>query len=170
LAIETDVIGRRQARIKPRNSGNTETASLANNNAMPTVAKNPAPQAEDNPAPFVKPAKEVAKLPEPAVSGVEASKEPKVELPKMPVSKVAAEPRSVDSYKDSSKMRAATGGLGGKGMRPDYITVKPGDTLVTLARKYYGDGRHYKKIYNANRRQLLRGVWWIMPGQRLRLP
>jgi nucleoid-associated protein YgaU len=54
--------------------------------------------------------------------------------------------------------------------RPKYVIVKPGDTLVTIARKYYGDGRHYKKIHEANKLKLKRGVWWIWPGQRLILP
>ncbi len=32
--------------------------------------------------------------------------------------------------------------------------VQPGDTLYSLAEKYYGHGRHYQKILMANRKRL----------------
>ena len=34
---------------------------------------------------------------------------------------------------------------------PVYYTVKSGDCLWTIAKKYYGNGAQYMKIYNANK-------------------
>lgn len=50
-----------------------------------------------------------------------------------------------------------------------YHTVEKGDTLSGLAKKYYGDGSQYMKIYNANRGKLS-DPDKIYPGQRLRIP
>jgi LysM repeat protein len=48
-------------------------------------------------------------------------------------------------------------------------TVQPGDTLGKIARQYYGDGRRWPKIYEANR-DILTSPSLIRPGQRLRIP
>ncbi len=48
-------------------------------------------------------------------------------------------------------------------------TVQPGDTLGKIAREYYGDGRLWRKIFEANR-DILSNPSLIRPGQRLRIP
>jgi nucleoid-associated protein YgaU len=53
---------------------------------------------------------------------------------------------------------------------PGWYTVQRGDTLWTIARRHYGSGRRYKRIYAANRARLGRGPDWIVPCQRLYLP
>ena len=37
------------------------------------------------------------------------------------------------------------------GRRPRRYTVERGDTLIAIARRVYGDGRQYRRIYRANR-------------------
>lgn len=48
-------------------------------------------------------------------------------------------------------------------------TVKSGDSLWTIAKKYYGDGSKYKKIYNANKDKV-NNPNLIYPGQVLTIP
>jgi nucleoid-associated protein YgaU len=47
-------------------------------------------------------------------------------------------------------------------------TVKIGDTLMSLARKYYKNERRWVKIYEANKDNVEKGV--IKPGQILIIP
>jgi hypothetical protein len=49
------------------------------------------------------------------------------------------------------------------------IVVMPGDTLITIAQKAYGDGRKYVKIFEANP-ELIKNPNSIYVGQRLRVP
>jgi nucleoid-associated protein YgaU len=48
-------------------------------------------------------------------------------------------------------------------------TVQAGDNLVDLARKYYGDGRRYENIYEANRR-VMHNPTDLKPGMVLVIP
>lgn len=48
-------------------------------------------------------------------------------------------------------------------------TVQAGETLSRIAKEYYGDEKHYRKIYEANRDQL-DDPDNIGVGQRLRIP
>lgn len=48
-------------------------------------------------------------------------------------------------------------------------TVKSGDCLWTIAKKYYNDGAMYKEIYEANK-DMLKSPNLIYPGQELILP
>ena len=62
--------------------------------------------------------------------------------------------------------------------KPKTYKVKKGDTLWAIARKYYGNGAEWKKIWNANKTMLIkrdkRNIkqpgHWIYPGQILRIP
>lgn len=64
--------------------------------------------------------------------------------------------------------------------KPRTHTVKKGDTLWDLARKYYGNSLKWRKIWNdpvnrkmmikRDRRNLRQPGHWIYPGQRLRIP
>ncbi|HMN44404.1 MAG TPA: LysM peptidoglycan-binding domain-containing protein [Povalibacter sp.] len=47
--------------------------------------------------------------------------------------------------------------------------VQKGDTLWKIADEYYGDGRLYTKIFEANR-DVLKDPDKIKPGQELRIP
>jgi nucleoid-associated protein YgaU len=50
-----------------------------------------------------------------------------------------------------------------------YYTVKKGDTLWAIAKKYYGNGAQYKKIYNANK-NIIKNPDLIYPKQKLVIP
>jgi LysM repeat protein len=52
---------------------------------------------------------------------------------------------------------------------PAFYTVQPGDTLWAISERYYGHGRHYNDIYNANRDKL-HSPDLIYPNQRLTIP
>ena len=51
-----------------------------------------------------------------------------------------------------------------------YYTVKSGDCLWNIAKKYYGDGSKYMKIYNANKSVIGKNPDLIYPKQRLEIP
>lgn len=50
-----------------------------------------------------------------------------------------------------------------------YYTVKSGDCLWNIAKKYYGDGSKYIKIYNANKK-IIKNPDLIYVGQKLEIP
>ncbi|GFE65109.1 cytochrome c peroxidase [Litoreibacter roseus] len=50
-----------------------------------------------------------------------------------------------------------------------FVTVQPGDTLGTLAKLIYGDGRQYQKLFNANRDKMSNPNA-LVTGMRLRVP
>ncbi len=52
---------------------------------------------------------------------------------------------------------------------PRVITVQPGDTLGTLARRYYGDAALWRRIYEANRDRIANPDL-LLAGQRIRIP
>ena len=47
--------------------------------------------------------------------------------------------------------------------------VQPGDTLWAIAKKYYGNGNQYTKIFNANKDKI-KNPNLIYPGQQLVIP
>ncbi len=53
---------------------------------------------------------------------------------------------------------------------PGWYVTKAGDSLWTIAKRHYGSGARYRRIYAANRSRLLKGPDWILPCQRLYLP
>jgi len=50
-----------------------------------------------------------------------------------------------------------------------YVKVRRGDSLWRIARRYYGDGRRWTHIYNANRRKI-QDPDFLKPGRRIYLP
>jgi len=64
---------------------------------------------------------------------------------------------------------AATGGGGASGGGTTY-TVKKGDNLWTLAKKFYGSGADYTKIYEANKGTIGKNPNLIYPGQTFTIP
>lgn len=50
-----------------------------------------------------------------------------------------------------------------------YHTVKKGDCLWNIAKKYYGNGSKYTKIYEANKSKI-KDPHWIYPGQVFLIP
>lgn len=65
--------------------------------------------------------------------------------------------------------------IGGEKMAEDqfdatqYYEVKKGDTLWKIAENFYGDGKLYKKIFEANT-DILKDPNKIQIGQKLRIP
>lgn len=53
--------------------------------------------------------------------------------------------------------------------RPASVRVAPGETLATIARRFYGDDRESERIWQANRDRL-RSPALVVPGMELRLP
>ncbi len=53
---------------------------------------------------------------------------------------------------------------------PKTYTVKAGDCLWNIAKKFYGDGSKYKKIYDANKKTIGGNPNLIYPGQVLAIP
>ncbi len=64
---------------------------------------------------------------------------------------------------------AAGGGGGASGGGKTY-TVKKGDCLWTIARKFYGSGADYTKIYEANKGTIGKNPNLIYPGQTFTIP
>ena len=65
-----------------------------------------------------------------------------------------------------------TGGsaAGGSASGGTTYTVKKGDNLWTLAKKFYGSGAQYTKIYEANRSVIGNNPNLIYPGQTFTIP
>ena len=54
--------------------------------------------------------------------------------------------------------------------KPKTYTVKSGDCLYNIAKKYYGDGSKYTKIYEANKKIIGSNPNLIKAGQVLTIP
>lgn len=53
---------------------------------------------------------------------------------------------------------------------PKTHTIKSGDCLWNIAKKYYGNGSDFTKIYNANKKVIGSNQNRIYPGQVLTIP
>lgn len=73
----------------------------------------------------------------------------------------------VDATAGAGVRTAAVSGATTAGGR--IITVQPGDTLGTLARRYYGDAAMWRRIYQANRDRIANPDL-LLAGQRIRIP
>ena len=51
----------------------------------------------------------------------------------------------------------------------EFYTVKKGDSLSKIAKKYYGDPMKYKQLFEANQ-PLLKDPNKVFPGQQIRIP
>jgi nucleoid-associated protein YgaU len=50
-----------------------------------------------------------------------------------------------------------------------WYTVARGDSLSKIAKRFYGDGNRWQKIFDANRDQI-KDPDLIQPGQKLKIP
>jgi nucleoid-associated protein YgaU len=51
----------------------------------------------------------------------------------------------------------------------EWYTVVPGDSLSKISQRFYGDGKRWRKIFEANRDQIS-DPDLIRPGQKLKIP
>jgi nucleoid-associated protein YgaU len=56
-----------------------------------------------------------------------------------------------------------------KKARPGVYTIRPGDTLWDIAKRYLGGGWRYASIYHGNR-HVIRDPDEILPQQKVKLP
>lgn len=80
---------------------------------------------------------------------------------------------NVPAVKTEAQAASQTSGLNARPNTqeaPKTATVVAGDCLWNLAKKYYGDGAQYKKIYEANKAVIGSNPNLIKPGQKLVIP
>lgn len=77
--------------------------------------------------------------------------------------------KSKSNLKALVKYKRAQGNSPSNGLPKKYTVVK-GDCLWNLAKKFYGDGSKYTKIYDANRNIIGSNPNLIYPGQVLTIP
>lgn len=80
---------------------------------------------------------------------------------------------NVPAVKVESQAKSQTSGLNTRPNTqetPKTATGVSGDCLWNLAKKYYGDGAQYKKIYEANKAVIGSNPNLIKPGQKLVIP
>jgi len=73
---------------------------------------------------------------------------------------------------DEMKVGGAAGGQAigsGAGGASEFYTIVKGDSLSKIAKKYYGDGNKYMKIFEANK-EIIKNPDLIYPGQTIRIP
>lgn len=76
---------------------------------------------------------------------------------------------------EAKQATAAIASIGAGGKRPappspKTYTVRPGDTLWSIAKKTLGDGSRWRDVYQVNRDVIGSDPNRIMPGQTLRIP
>lgn len=81
----------------------------------------------------------------------------------------SAAPAKAPAQPAAPAQAPAATGTGGGGGGTTY-TVKKGDNLWTLAKKFYGSGADYTKIYEANRDTIGKNPNLIYPGQTFTIP
>ena len=77
-------------------------------------------------------------------------------------------PEVVKAMSNKSSLKMLTNEKTNPKSTGSYV-VKSGDTLWKIAKKYYGDGTKYTKIYNANKGKI-KNPSLIYPGQKLTIP
>jgi nucleoid-associated protein YgaU len=58
---------------------------------------------------------------------------------------------------------------GGTVAQVEYYVIVKGDTLSSLAKRFYGDGNQYMKLFDANR-EVIKHPDKIFVGQKIRIP
>lgn len=85
-----------------------------------------------------------------------------------------AEVRKIKVKKGKKKKKAAVttvkAARASTKVAPDTYTVKKGDCLWNIAKKFYGDGAKYTEIYHANRKTIGGNPNLIRPGQLITIP
>lgn len=76
----------------------------------------------------------------------------------------------VDKKKKKAKVKKGAKQRVNNKEKPKTYKVKTGDCLWNIAKKYYGDGAQWKKIYNANKKIIGSNPNLIRAGQVLALP
>lgn len=79
---------------------------------------------------------------------------------------VAPEPVEIETEEESE---ASDRSVPASPQASEYYTVKKGDSLSKIAKRFYGDPLKYPAIFEANK-PLLGDVNLIYPGQKLRIP
>lgn len=79
-----------------------------------------------------------------------------------------AETHNISSAGTAAVQTPAAGTGGGSG--GTTYTVKKGDNLWTLTKKFYGSGADYTKIYEANKDTIGKNPNLIYPGQTFKIP
>ena len=77
--------------------------------------------------------------------------------------------REVKKVRGKKKTESKKGRPNTKADSGKYYTVKSGDCLWNIAKKFYGSGSQYTKIYNANK-TLIKNPNIIQVGWRLKIP
>ena len=80
---------------------------------------------------------------------------------------------NVPAVQVKTQQQSATNGLNTRPntqVAPTIYTVVSGDCLWNIAKKYYGDGSQYTKIYNANKETIGANPNVIKVGQKLVIP
>ena len=80
---------------------------------------------------------------------------------------------NIPAVKMASQQQSDTNGLNNRPntqTAPKSCTVVAGNCLWNIAKKYYGDGSQYTKIYEANKGTIGSNPNLIKPGQKLVIP
>jgi LysM repeat protein len=77
-------------------------------------------------------------------------------------------PKKTEAYPAQTDAAPKTNAPAGK--YPDSYIVQPGDNMIKIARKIYGDAKYYKKIFDANKDTLPTEDTPIKIGQKLLIP
>ncbi len=67
------------------------------------------------------------------------------------------------------KSGSSTRPVSGETAQDQWYTVATGDSLSKIAKRFYGDGNRWQKIFEANRDQI-EDPDLIRPGQKLKIP
>lgn len=98
-----------------------------------------------------------------ALGNVEGVKQVNDQLRVLPQRKPAAKPATAAARRAAASRRKA------KGAAQRTYTVKSGDSLSAIAKKFLGDANRYQEIFKANQ-PMLTDPNMIYPGQVLRIP
>ncbi len=155
--------GWRAPRVAPPGVRDNMDSEYKKQKTAPEVApSNAVPPAEQDPDGFSAPevkaeAKTEEKAPSPAVESVGVIEEKPLPAGKPviiePVKELAAEEAAAANATEFS----------------EYV-VQSGDSLSLIARKVYGDGRKYHRIFKANEKELNNNPNRLKPGMKLRIP